>query len=128
MHFPEHYAADAAFFFQPHPAALPVYESLLAMLESTTPEASVRIQKTQISFYGRHLFAAVSLRRRRTWPKDCLVLTLGLPFQPASPRFAETVEPYPGRWTCHLPLCASEQLDEEVRGWIRQAWDFSETK
>ena len=40
----------------------------------------------------------------RTWPKDCLLVTVGLPYRPDSPRVAAAAEPYPGRWTCHIPV------------------------
>ena len=128
MVFPEQYESDAAFFFERRPAERALYEELLERMERAVPEALVRVQKSQISFYGRHLFAAVSLRRRREWPKPCIVLTLGLPERPLSPRVAEAVEPYPGRWTCHVPLWEPAQLDPELLDWVRQAWNVSENK
>ena len=58
MRIPEHYAADVLFFFDGHPEELALYEALFRAVEEAFPEGSVRVQKTQISFYGRHLFAA----------------------------------------------------------------------
>ena len=60
MRVPEHYAADVLFFFDGHPEELALYEALFRAVEAAFPEGSVRVQKTQISFYGRHLFAAAS--------------------------------------------------------------------
>ena len=130
MRTPEHYAADVLFFFDGHPEELALYEALLRAVEAAFPEGSVRVQKTQISFYGRHLFAAASLpvRRRKDWPKICLVVTVGLSYRLDSPRVAAASEPYPGRWTHHILVTEAGQIDEELMGWLREAWDFAESK
>ena len=130
MQLPEHYPADVLFFFDGHPEELALYEALFRAVEAAFPEGSVRVQKTQISFYGRHLFAAASLpvRRRKDWPKICLVVTLGLGYRLDSPRVAVASEPYPGRWTHHILVTEAGQIDEELMGWLREAWDFAESK
>ena len=91
---------------------------------------TVKVQKSQISFYGRHLFAAASLpvRRRKDWPKMCLMVTGGLPYRLDSPRVVAASEPYPGRWTHHVLVTEADQIDEELMGWLREAWDFAESK
>ena len=130
MRTPEHYAADVLFFFDGHPEELALYEALFRAVEAAFPEGSVRVQKTQISFYSRHLFAAASLpvRRRKDWPKICLVVTVGLSYRLESPRVAAASEPYPGRWTHHILVTEAGQIDEELMGWLREAWDFAESK
>ena len=130
MNLPEHYAADVLFFFDGHPAELALYQALTAQLAALFPDASVKVQKSQISFYGRHLFAAASLpvRRRRSWPRECLVVTVGLSRPLDSPRAAVSVEPYPGRWTNHILLTREDQVDEELPCWLREAWDFAQSK
>jgi hypothetical protein len=40
-----------------------------------------------------------------------------------SPRWKEIVEPAPGRFTHHLELYDVADVDDEVRGWLRQAWE-----
>ena len=89
-----------------------------------------KIQKTQISFYQRHLFAAVSLpvRRRKDWPAHCIVLTLGLPALLDSPRIAMAVEPYPGRWTHHILIDAPDQIDAQLLSWLQEARAFALAK
>lgn len=69
MEYPEHYTADLLFFFDGKPRELALYQHLETQMELLVPETSVKVQKSQISFYGRHLFAAASLplRRRKTW-------------------------------------------------------------
>ena len=130
MNLPEYYASDVLLFFDGHPAELALYQALASQLDALFPDASVKVQRSQISFYGRHLFAAASLpvRRRRDWPMECLVVTVGLSRPLDSPRAAVSVEPYPGRWTNHILLTREDQVDEELLRWLREAWDFSQSK
>lgn len=130
MELPEHYSADLLFFFQDRPLELSLYERLAAALAAALPGLRVKVQKSQISFYGRHLFAAASLpvRRRKDWPKMCLMVTVGLPYRLDSPRVVAASEPYPGRWTHHVLVTEADQIDEELMGWLREAWDFAESK
>ena len=129
MKTPAHYVSDVLLFFDGKPLELALYEALFLRLDAEFPEASVRVQKSQISFYGRHLFAAVSLpRSRKSFPEHSILVTLGLPYKLESPRAAVTVEPYPGRWTNHVPLWAEEQIDSELLGWLREAYLFSQSK
>ena len=130
MELPEHYSSDVLFFFDGHPAELALYEALFRAVEETFPAGRVKVQKSQISFYGRHLFAAASLpvRRRKDWPKTCLVVTVGLSYRLDSPRVAAASEPYPGRWTHHILVTEEDQIDGELMGWLQEAWDFAESK
>ena len=130
MKLPNHYESDVLFFFSGHPLELSLYQALFSRMQDAFPDASVRVQKSQISFYGRHFFAAVSLpvRRKKSWPEHCIVVTLGLPQRLISPRIAVAVEPYPSRWTHHILIDCSEQLDDELMDWIQASWEFSESK
>lgn len=86
--------------------------------------ASIRATKSQIAFRRRRAFAWVWMPgqylKGRTAP---LVLTVALPWRDRSPRWKEIVEPVPGRFTHHLELNDPADIDEEVRGWLRQAWE-----
>ena len=121
----EFYEEDLLFFFNGRPRELALYEALMKKMEAEFPESAVKVQKSQISFYGRHLFAAVSLPRSR---KNSILVTLGLPYKLGSSRAAVTVEPYPGRWTNHVPVWEEEQIDSELLTWLREAYVFSESK
>ena len=57
-----------------------------------------------------------------------LVLTLGLSHPLNSPRVKAMSEPYPGRWTVHIPLYKPEDVDEEVIEWVKEAYIFAESK
>lgn len=126
----EHYLSDMLLYFEGKPVELALYQALFSQMSSTFPQAKVKVQKSQISFYGRHLFAAASLpvRRRKDWPKMCLMVTVGLPYRLDSPRVVAASEPYPGRWTHHVLVTEADQIDEELMGWLREAWDFAESK
>lgn len=52
-----------------------------------------------------------------------LVLTLSFAKLDDSPRRKEIVEPAPGRFTHHLELRSESEIDDEVRSWLRAAWD-----
>ena len=122
---------DIFLFFEPHPGALELYEAFTEKLTQTVPEHSVRVQKTQITFSNRHVFACVSyarVKKKKDLPPVYFVLTLGLPAPLDTPRAAVQTEPYPGRWTHHFVLCSPDELDGELMGWIRQAYDFAAQK
>ena len=55
-------------------------------------------------------------------------LTLGLGRRLDSPRVDAATEPYPGRWTHHMMLSDSAQLDKELVDWIIEASQFSQNK
>mgnify|MGYP006971258295 CR=1 FL=1 len=117
-------------FFDGKPYELSLYETLFRRLEDVFPNASVKVQKSQISFYGRHLFAAVSLplRRKKDWPKECILVTFGLGERVTDDRIAVATEPYPNRWTHHAIIAHESEIDEQLLGWLKAAWDFSESK
>ena len=126
----EQYENDILFFFGGKPPELALYEALFSQVEAAFPKGAVKVQKSQISFYGRHLFSAASLpvRRKKSWPEHCIVLTIGLSHRLDSPRVAVATEPYPGRWTHHILLSDEAQIDGELLGWLREAWEFAESK
>ena len=126
----EYYQSDVRFFFDGHPEERTLYEALFARMEERFPDARVKMQKSQISFYNRHLFAAVSLpvRRKKGWPERCILVTFGLVRRLESPRIAVATEPYPNRWTHHVVVSRVEELDGELMGWLEEAYPFAMNK
>jgi len=121
---------DVLLFFDGRMASLPLYEQLEALLFREFPAAHRRVQKTQITFTGRRVFACVSfarVRRKAELPAHFLVLTFGLPAPLASPRVIP-VAVRPDRWTHHVVLSAPEELDGELLAWLRASYAFSERK
>ena len=130
MKLPDHYEDDMLRYFEGHLEELTLYEALFARMSAVVPEASVKVQKSQISFYGRHLFAAVSLpvRRKKDWPRHCLLVTFGLVHRVDHQRIAVAVEPYPNRWTHHVVVSSIEEMDQQLFTWIKEAYDFAQVK
>ena len=122
---------DTLHFFDQHPEALPLYEALEQQVRVQIPDVQIKVQKTQISFYNRHLFACVSflrVKRKKDLPPTYLVVTVGLARRLDSPRVAAAVEAYPGRWTHHIVVSAPEQIDGELMGWVQEAAAFAAQK
>ena len=130
MNIPEHYLSDLLFYFDGHPQELALYEALFQAMSAPFSEASVKVQKSQISFYSRHLFAAASLpvRRKKGWPEHCLLVTFGLDHLVEHPRVAAATEPYPRRWTHHVLVTQTEEIDGQLLDWLDQARQFAQRK
>ena len=73
MNRPEHYESDLLFYFDGKPREFSLYQRLFESMEHAFPDASVKVQKSQISFYCPKLFAAASIpvRWKKDWPREC---------------------------------------------------------
>ena len=123
--------AETLFFFDAHPDAFPIYDHFEEKLYAAFPETKKRVQKTQITFFNRHVFACVSflrVRKKAELSEPYIVITLGLPYPLENKRAAVKSEPYPGRWTTHIPVSSIDELDDELFDWVGQAYTFSENK
>ena len=122
---------DTLMFFDGHREALDLYRAFEEMLYTSFTDVKKRVQKTQITFSNRHVFACVSfarVKRRTELPEGYMVITLGLPAPLDADRVAVKVEPYPNRWTHHIVISRREDLDEELLSWIRGAYAFADVK
>lgn len=122
---------DTLLFFEGHQDALPLYELLEKKILEEIGHVRIKVQKSQISFYNKHLFACVSflpVRRKKDRPDGYIVVTFGLNHRVASSRIDVAVEPYPGRFTHHLLISCTEEIDDELVGWIKEAAAFSSLK
>ncbi len=126
-----HLQQDVFPFFAQYPTALPLYEAFEARLLTMFPKTSVRVQKTQISFANRRIYACVSflrVRKKADLPDPYIVVTLGLSYPLQSDRVAVKTEPYPGRWTTHIVIGSVEEMDDELFSWVQEAYSFAESK
>ena len=57
-----------------------------------------------------------------------MTISFGLGYRKDSPRIDVATQPYPGRWTNHVPVWEEEQIDSELLTWLREAYVFSESK
>ena len=118
-------------FFDKRPEMYDLYESLESAITESYPSVNIKVQKTQITFSNRRVFACVSFMRplkKSELPSSYFVITLGLPYPLDSGRAAVKTEPYPGRWTTHIIISSQEELNDELYGWVRQAYKFAENK
>ena len=127
---PEGYFTDLFQLFSGKEREPELYHQAFAKMEQAFPQARVKVGKSQVSFYGKHLFAAFSppVRRKKDWPEHFLLVTFGLGKPLASPRAAVVVEFYPGRFTHHVLVEREEELDEELFSFLAMAWEFGENK
>ena len=119
------------FFFEKDPAALPLYEAFEQAVCKLVPNVAIRVQKTQITYTNPRVFAAVSFlpaRRKALRPEHYITITLGLNRRLDSPRVDAASEPYPARWTHHLMISSTEEIDGELLDWVAEAAAFSAAK
>ena len=122
---------DTLLFFEGHLDALPHYENLEERIVSEIDDVRIKVQKSQISFYNKHMFACVSfarVRKKKDCPESYIVVTLGLEHKAESSRIDIATEPYPNRWTHHLLISEPDEIDEELMGWIKEAAGFAAVK
>ncbi len=124
-------STDELLFLGAQPGSIPMYEALAGRLFAAYPDTKIKVSKSQISFYNRHLYACVSfarVKKKRELPESWFILTLGLNYPLESDRVAVKTEPYPGRWTTHIVISSEEDMDGELFTWIQQAYDFAQNK
>ena len=122
---------DSLMFFDKNQAVIPLFATLEEKMMVHFPDAKKRVQKTQITYYHRHVFACISfarVKRKAELTEAWFTLTLGLPFPLDSERVAVKTEVYPGRWTTHFLISTAEEIDTELLDWMQQAYDFAERK
>jgi len=85
--------------------------------------AEIRVTKSQVAFRRRKTIASVWIPGKYLRGKSApLVLTLSFRHKDKSSRWKEIVEPSPGRFTHHLELYSTKDIDDEVRAWLQDAW------
>ena len=118
-------------FFEQMPEALPLYVKFEKEVLSRVEDVRIKMQKTQITYTNRHVFACVSfakVRKAKERPPVYIVITFGLACKKESPRIDIVTEPYPNRWTHHVLVSREEEIDEELLGWVEEAAAFSAAK
>jgi len=99
-----------------------IFDALRAAV-AAVGKAELRVTKSQVAFRRRRAFAWAwipgTYLRGRHAP---LVLTVSLRRRDSSTRWKEIVEPTLGRFTHHLELRSSADIDDEVLSWLQEAW------
>lgn len=118
--------SDILALFEGKPVALELYTLLEERLLEQYPGISVRVTKTQASFSNRYIFAVASRPKRKK--EDHLVVTFGLGYEKRSPRIFYATEAARNRWTHHVAVRAAGEFDDELLGWLREAYEFAAAK
>jgi hypothetical protein len=112
-------------YFTGHEDSRRLFDVLSKAIDEVAP-AEVSVTKSQVAFRRRKAFAWAWIPGKYLHGKVApLVLSIALSTHDDSPRWKEVVEPYPGRFIHHLELYFTEDLDDEVKRWLRAAWDLS---
>lgn len=114
---------ETDFFFAGKTAEKVLFQALLERMLAELPAFEWKVQKTQITFTNPRVFACVSLK----W-KAALTVTFGLPSKAESPRIIAASEPYPNRWTHHVRIRSTEEMDEKLMNWLSASYSFSQNK
>ena len=109
-------------FFAGFPDSRPIFDALRVALDELG-RVEMRVTRSQISFRRRVAFAWAWVPDRYLRGGHApLVLSVALRRRDGSPRWKEIVQPAPGRFMHHLELYSSDGIDDEVRGWLTEAW------
>jgi hypothetical protein len=110
-------------FFSGYEESRRIFEALQAAIEPFG-RVEVRVTKSQVAFRrGKALAWAWIPDRYLHGGHAPLVLSLAFPSRDDSARWKQIVEPAPGRFMHHLELRSEAEIDDEVRGWLREAWE-----
>jgi hypothetical protein len=110
-------------FFAGRERSRQVFDAVQAAIAEIGP-AELRVTKSQVAFRRRRAFAWAWMPGMYLRGEQApLVLTFSFEAPQEWPRWKEIVEAAPGRFTHHLELWAETEIDEEVCGWLRVAWE-----
>ncbi len=109
--------------FEGQPGSLKLFEAVRSYIESIGP-VEIDVTKTQLSFGLKTKFAWVWLPQMwiKKRPFNTITLALDLDHKVKDQRIREAVEPRPGRWTHHILIDSEKDLDNKVKGWLREAY------
>jgi hypothetical protein len=94
-----------------------LYDQYLAFVERSVGAVIVNVDKSRISFQNRARFTTIAGVR-----KDKLVISLWMKPKIENPRFTRTEFIPPNNWVYQFHLKAPSELDEEIVGWLKEAW------
>ncbi|MFY9901675.1 MAG: DUF5655 domain-containing protein [Trichococcus sp.] len=116
-------------FFAGKPETKALFMAVERKIRAIGP-AIITVTKTQISFATRTQFAWVWMPQPtdRKRPLHSLVLSFSCGRQIVHDQIVEAIEPSPGRWTHHIIIAEEADLTAAVDAWMREAYQFSETR
>jgi hypothetical protein len=116
-------AADAEEWLSSDELGLAVFQRVAEIVQERGG-AELRVAVTQLGWARRRGFAYLwSPQRWLAEPDAEVVLALDLPRHDASPRWQQVVPVRSGRFMHHLELRTVAEVDDEVAGWVIEAYD-----
>jgi hypothetical protein len=116
---------DVEEFFAEYPVSRDIFAKLWEAASALGPIDS-RVSKTQVALVRSKPFAWVWIPemhlRRQSAP---LVLSFSFRESRSWSRWKEIYQAAPHRFTHHLELWSPEEVDMDVRAWLREAWQGS---
>jgi hypothetical protein len=109
--------------FAGHPLGLLAHARVLEILNALGT-VDVRVTTTQLAYRRRRGFAY--LWPPGTWlrnPAADVVLSIALPRGDPSRRWKQVAHPSARIWMHHLELHGAPEIDDEVAGWLAEAWE-----
>ena len=113
---------DVTAFFVGERRGLEIFEQIARVIDGLG-ESEIRVSRSQISFRHVRTFAVVWRPSMYVASDVPIVLSLAMPRRLTSSRFKQVVHPGPTTWMHHLELRDLSDIDEEVRGWLEDAWN-----
>ena len=107
--------------FEGFPDSLAVHRRVEQVVAGIGP-ASVRVTKSQVAFRRRTGFAWVWRPGQYVRSDVPAVLSVALRRELTSERVKEVAHPSPAVWMHHLELHRPDEVDDEVRAWLAEAW------
>jgi len=91
-------------------------------------DVETRVSASQVAYRHGRTFAIVWRPGRYLQSDVPLVLSLVLREPLSSPRVKEAVNVARDAWMHHLELRSPRDVDQELTGWIRTAWDAADRR
>ena len=99
-----------------------LFNCLRERIESLGP-VEVLVQQSQIAFRRTKAFAFAWMPGKYLHGRGApLVLTIGFSRRDISPRWKKVVEAAPGRFTHHMEIISTNDIDSQVYVWLQEAW------
>lgn len=110
-------------FFGNNDTAIEIFEAIMRCM-AKLGQPKVKVMKSQISLIRNKTFARLWVPGAYLKGEQApLVLTFTFSEPVRSARWKEVVEAKPGYLTHHLELRSRAEVDAQVAGWLRKAWD-----
>lgn len=99
------------------PVSRQMYDRLLSALNDFG-DFDQEVKKTSIHLVRRSAFAGVSFRKQH------LILTIKAAREIRDPRIFKAEQASKNRWHLELKLAAPQEIDAELLGWLREAYEL----